>query len=219
MICPRLSLPAALAVALAASACKQHDGGATAGSAAPTDPAAGSPGSGSALPGGPDDRGDHPDYVRILGHHDPAKPTDPVVIQIQRFRLVKAKFDPDDLTGGTADLELDLSSLDSGSAKRDKHLRSADMLDVDDFATAKIHVDNVKKAGNASYTADATVDVHGLTRKIPVTFDVLGPTSNGLRVKGTASFDRFDFAIGSRDDGVPIADRQDIEIELTLSNT
>ena len=157
------------------------------------------------------------DYIHVLGHHNPGKATDPVVIDIPKFAVVKASFDPKKIEGGTAELTLDLSSLASGSQKRDKHLSSPDYLDVAKFATVTIDIDNVKKSGDKTYTADADIQIHGLEKKLPVTFDVIDTLADGIRVHAKQGWKRSDFAIGSPEGpDESTADGQEIELQLTL---
>jgi polyisoprenoid-binding protein YceI len=138
-----------------------------------------------------------PDHVTVLGHHVPPKPSDPVRIEIDRFHVVRAAFDPQTIVGGTATLELDLSSLHSGSAERDDDLKSSSFLDVASFGTITIAIDHVAHAQGTSYTADATVNAHGLTKTYPITFDVIAGTSSSIQIAGKHSFGRLDFAIGA----------------------
>ena len=194
----------ALASAAALAAC---------GKSSPPAPAAGS--SGSAAAATPADPA--ADYVHILGHHNPGKPTDPVVIDIPKFQIVKASFDPKKLDGGTAELTLDLSSLHSSSAKRDKHLSSPDYLDVGKFATATIDVDDVKSTGDKTYSADATISIHGVQKKLPVTFDVIATTADSVRIHARQAWHRSDFQIGAPEGpDESTADGQEIELQLTL---
>ncbi len=163
---------------------------------------------------------DGADYVRVLAKHAVPKPGDPATINITKFRVVKADFDPATVEGGTAELELDLSSLASDSAKRDKHLRSADYLDVDTFMTATIAVGNVKKTGDKTFSADATVKAHGLEKVLPVTFEVLEATATGIKVHASHTFQRHDFAIGAaKGEEDSAADEITLELRLTLSKT
>jgi polyisoprenoid-binding protein YceI len=193
-----------LVPALALAACGKSSSSAPAGSGA-----ASSSGAAPADPGA--------DYVRVLGHHNPGKATDPVVIEIPKFEIVKASFDPKHLDGGTAELTLDLSSLHSSSAKRDKHLSSPDYLDVERFATATIDVDNVKQSGDKTYSADATISIHGLEKKLPVTFDVVAVLADGVRIHAKQAWHRSDFQIGSPEGpDESTADGQEIELQLTL---
>ena len=96
----------------------------------------------------PDPKADEPvsaGSVVVMGNHEPKKPTDPVEIKLTGIKVVQAKFDPKNLEGATAELEIDLSQLDSGDKKRDEHLRSPDLLDIAKFATLSIKIANVKR--------------------------------------------------------------------------
>lgn len=136
------------------------------------------------------------DHVTVLGHHMPPKKSDPVRVEIDRFRVVRADFDPQNIVGGTATVELDLSSLHSGSGERDDDLKSDSYLDVAAFGTITIAIDHVAHATGDSYTADATVNAHGLTQTYPIGFDVVGRTGDAIQIAGKHTFGRLDFAIG-----------------------
>jgi polyisoprenoid-binding protein YceI len=142
-----------------------------------------------------------PDHVVVLARHRPNAgkedlDADPVVVRFERFTTTKASFDPHHLEGGTATLELDLSSIKSGDEDRDDDLKSSAYFDVRNFATITIDVANVKQQADGKYTADATVSCHGLTKTYAVTFEVLAATADTVRIKGEHAFSRLDFAIG-----------------------
>jgi polyisoprenoid-binding protein YceI len=180
--------------------------------------------SGSAAPAGavapksntpPDDVVDH---ITVLAHHKNPKPADPVRINFEKFRVVKADFDPKMIEGGKATIELDLSSFHTDSGQRDGHLKSPAYLDVGKFATATIDVDNVKQKAGSTYTADATVTAHGITKKYPVTFDVIETKDDGIKIKGEQMFPRLDFGVGT--DPTKNGEEQvgvDVTIQMTLT--
>lgn len=160
------------------------------------------------------------EYIKILASHANPKPDDPVTVSIKAWKVVKADFDPAKVEGGTAELALDLASLESGSAKRDGHLKSADYLDVGQFGTASIKIDNVKKTGDKSFGADATVNVHGVEKKLPVAFEVIASTADSITIKGGHKFSRHEFSIGKpsgEEDSV--AGDLEIQMQLTLKKT
>src|SRR3569832_2861458 len=95
------------------------------------------------------------DRIVVLAHHIRQKPTDPVVVEVRKFHVVRAHFDPAHPEGGTATIELDLASLHTDSDERDDDLRSPNFLDVGKFATATIDIDHVHARGGNAYTADA----------------------------------------------------------------
>jgi polyisoprenoid-binding protein YceI len=193
-------------VALSFTACKKQEdkpAAAPVGSAAP----AGSAAETSA------------DHITVLAHHQKPKPTDPVRLEFQKFRVVKVDFDPKKIEGGTATIEIDLASFDTHSGQRDAHLKSESYLDVGKFATATIDVANVKQKAGSTYIADATVTVHGQTKTYPVTFDVIATTDDSIRIKGEHTFQRLDFGVGTDPAQNPdesVAPDVTIEMVLTL---
>jgi polyisoprenoid-binding protein YceI len=159
------------------------------------------------------------DHITVLAHHNNRKPTDPVRINFEKFRVVKASFDPKKIEGGTATIEIDVSSFHTDSAERDDDLRSPAFLDVGKFATLTIDIDNVKQQAGSTYTADANVTAHGVTKKYPVTFDVLEATGDSIRIKGEHTFTRLDFGVGTdpaQDARQQVATDLTIQMELTL---
>ncbi len=153
------------------------------------------------------------DHIVVLAKHIPPKQSDPVRVRVERFRVVHASFDPKKIEGGTATIELDLSSLRSGNGERDKDLESPVYLDVGKFATVTIEVANVKKTADKSFTADASVKLRGVTKTYPVTFDVIEQEADRIRVKGEHTFSRLDFSIGTD----PATDsQQQVDPELTI---
>jgi polyisoprenoid-binding protein YceI len=210
------SVCVAAALALA-PACKKQEDKPSQPSATPTGSAA--PGSAAAASVVPDENADR---ITVLAHHQKPKPTDPVRVNFQKFKVVKADFDPKKIEGGKATIELDLSSLQTDSGKRDDHLKSADYLDVAKLATATIAIDNVKQKSGATYTADATVAAHGMTKTYPVTFDVIDTKDDRIRIKGEHAFKRLDFGIGSDPAQNPdesVGTDVTIEMVLTLAKT
>jgi polyisoprenoid-binding protein YceI len=167
------------------------------------------------------------DRVEVLARHLPVAgqadlDSDPVVVHFDKVAVTKASFDPKNLEGGTATIELDLTSIKTGSDERDKDLKSPEFFDVARFATITIDVANVKKQAGTRYTADATVACHGVTKAYSVTFDVLATTAGAVRIKGEQAFSRLDFAVGidpAKDPSERIDTALIIQWVLTLKNS
>jgi polyisoprenoid-binding protein YceI len=134
----------------------------------------------------------------ILVHAKNTDPTKPEVdVVFPTWTVTKAAFDPANLEGGTCELEIDIASLSSGIPKRDTHLNTPDYLDSATFPKATVKVANVKKTGDKTYTADATVNIHGVEKTWSLPFEVLSSTADSVRVKFTQPFSRLDFKIGA----------------------
>lgn len=79
-------------------------------------------------------------------------------------------FDEKDPSKNKIALEVDVSSLDSNHARRDKHLRSDDFLDVEKFPQAKFTSTGYKPTGEGTAELTGDLTLHGVTK--PITIDV-----------------------------------------------
>jgi polyisoprenoid-binding protein YceI len=158
------------------------------------------------------------DSFKVTASHvDPAKGNVDVVFG--KLTVKAAKFDVKNLEGGTADIEVDVTSLSTGIGDRDKHLQTPDYLDAIKFPVITIKVDNVKSVSDTSYTADTTVNAHGVEKKIPVKFDVTASTADSVTVHVTHTFSRKDFGVGGPGDAKdPVKFDLVLDAVLTLKN-
>ena len=163
-----------------------------------------------------------PDSIVVLAKHVEAKPDDPVQVRFEKFKVVKATFDPKKIEGGKATIEIDATSLKTGIDKRDAHLNTPDFLDTKKFAKITVDIDKVKKKADKTFTAEATVKFRDVTKKYPVTFDVVDQTADSISIKSEVTFSRLDFKVGkdSTDPKVaPVQPELVIKVALTLKKT
>lgn len=157
------------------------------------------------------------DYIKVHASHTPTTEADPVEIAIEKFVVKSASFDPANLEGATAELELDLSSIKSDSGKRDMHLQSPDYLDVAKFGTATVKIADVKKAGDKDYTANAEISAHGVTKTLPVKFTVLETGADMVKIQAEQPFDRTVFGIGKEPDGENEKTSKEVIMKMQLT--
>jgi polyisoprenoid-binding protein YceI len=163
-----------------------------------------------------------PDSIVVLAKHSEAKPDDPVQVRFEKFKVVKATFDPKKIEGGKATIEIDATSLKTGADKRDAHLNTADFLDTAKFPKITVDIDKVKKKADKTYTAEATVKFREVTKTYPVTFDVVDSKADSIRIKSETTFSRLDFKIGKDSKDPKVAPAQNdvvIKFQLTLKKT
>ena len=110
-------------------------------------------------------------------------------------------YDPDaGPEGQSISVEIDTASVDTGHAERDKHLRSADFLNVDAFPTATfVSTGYEGDAEGGMMTGDLTL--HGVTKPIAIAVKTVGEGKDpwgGYRAgfEGTVSLTRKDFGMG-----------------------
>lgn len=92
------------------------------------------------------------------------------------------------------------ASIDTRDESRDGHVRSADLLDVDQFPTMTFASRSVSHAGKDRFTVTGDLTVRGVTRpvELDLTLDgVVGDPWGGTRLAFSASteIDREDFGI------------------------
>ena len=164
-----------------------------------------------------------PDSIVVLAKHTEAKPDDPVQVRFEKFKVTKASFDPKKIEGGKATIEIDATSLKTGADKRDAHLNTPDFLDTAKNPTITVDIDKVKKKADKTVTAEATVKFRGVTKKYPVTFDVVNTTADSISIKSEVAFTRLDFKVGTPDSKdakvAPVQNGLVIKMALTLKKT
>jgi len=144
-----------------------------------------------------------------------------------RFREVKGTIEVDEANPNKSvvDVEIQANSLDTGTADRDAHLRSADFLDVENHPTLTFRSTSVEgamaKEGD-KFTVTGDLTIRGTTK--PVTLDCVfegtgkdpwGGTRAGIRA--TTKIDRRDWGLtwnqALETGGILVANDLRIEIE------
>jgi polyisoprenoid-binding protein YceI len=106
-----------------------------------------------------------------------------------------------DSTLSTIDASVDVSTVSTGDAQRDAHLKSADFFDVANYPTMTFKSTNVERKGDAEYRVTGDLTLHGVTK--PVTLAVDGPTAPAkdpwgntrIGLSATAKINRKDFGL------------------------
>lgn len=104
-------------------------------------------------------------------------------------------FDPAQLAKAQARIEIDLASIDTGSADGNEEVVGKKWFNVKDYPTASFVSTGIKALGGNRYQALGKLSIKGRTQDVaaPVTFQ-----SDGKRgiFEGTFEIKRLDYAIG-----------------------
>ncbi len=84
-------------------------------------------------------------------------------------------LDPANVTGSSVMATIDVTSVDTGEAARDTHLRSADFFDATKFPTATFKSSKITKTGDG-YDVVGDLMLHGVTK--PVTLHMEPPSKD-----------------------------------------
>jgi polyisoprenoid-binding protein YceI len=110
------------------------------------------------------------------------------------------QLDPKNLPASAVEFHIKATSIDTGVANRDNHLRSADFFDVEKYPEITFKSDSIKPAGKDKYNVMGTLTMHGVSKKVtlPGTYagqlkDPWGNTRAGFQIETT--LDRKDYGI------------------------
>ncbi len=119
-----------------------------------------------------------------------------------RFNTFEGQFSFDEKNPDASKVEvtIDTASVDTNHAKRDKHLRGDDFLDVEKYPKATFVSTNIRPTGKDTAVIIGDLTLHGVTRKIEILAKHIGAGDDpwgGYRrgFEGTTTFALKDFNI------------------------
>jgi polyisoprenoid-binding protein YceI len=133
------------------------------------------------------------------------------------------QLDDDDPSQSWVEVTIDAASIDTGTAQRDTHLRSADFFDVDRFPELRFRSQRVEPIGNGRLRVIGELTIRDVTREVALDAE---PGGRGMDPWGnerigfvaTTTIDRKDFGLQwtqlLETGGVLVGDRVEIELDV-----
>jgi len=135
------------------------------------------------------------------------------------WRVTRVSIDRANLAASEVEVEVDIASIDTGSGRRDNHLRSDDFFDIEKFpkATVRVH-DAVRKGesklGNPLYGARFTLKIRDVEKTLDGEFELT--SEDPPVVTGGLELNRVDFGVGGGHNGWnPMSVRENVEVRFT----
>ena len=128
-----------------------------------------------------------------------------------------------DLNRASVDVTIDTSSIDTGVADRDAHLKSADFFDAATYPEITFRTDRVEPESNGRLRLVGQLTLKGVTRQVAFDVESHGKAADpwgNRRAAFTAktAIDRRDFGLTWNQvletGGVMVGERVDIEVDL-----
>jgi polyisoprenoid-binding protein YceI len=127
----------------------------------------------------------------------------PVMGQFHKFGG-KIFFNPEDLATSKVELSIQVDSIDTGVAARDKHLKTADFFDAVSYPVIRFVSDSFTKQGKDQIVVKGRLTMKDVIRPEQIVFTYLGAKTNPMNPKelvagfeGAFSLDRLDYHVGS----------------------
>jgi polyisoprenoid-binding protein YceI len=134
----------------------------------------------------------------------------------------------DDLAKSWVEVTIDAASIDTGTAQRDTHLRSADFFDAERFPELRFRSTRVDDLGGDRLRVTGDLTIRDVAREVVLDVE---PAGRGMDPWGNerigfvakTSLDRKDFGLKWNQvleaGGVLVGDRVDLELDIQAVNT
>jgi polyisoprenoid-binding protein YceI len=133
-------------------------------------------------------------------------------------------FDAANVSKSSVDAVIDVTTVDTGVAARDGHLKSPDFFDTAKFPTMTFKSTSVTKSGSG-YSVTGDLTLHGVTKSVVLALETPGKEEPGMDKKSvhrgftaTTTINRKDFGLswnGSLSTGDAVLS-DDVKIELDI---
>jgi polyisoprenoid-binding protein YceI len=135
-------------------------------------------------------------------------------------------YDPENPGASSVDVTIDATTVNTQEPDRDKHLKSADFLDVEKYPTITFKSKSVTKEGDGELLVKGDLTIHGVTKGVALKVD--GPTAEGkdpwgntrIGASATTKIKRGEFGLtynaALETGGILVGDEVKIELEVSL---
>lgn len=129
----------------------------------------------------------------------------------------------DDLSTLETEATIDASSVNSGDAKRDEHLRSGDFFDVESHPSLTFRSTGVRSVNGSKFVIAGDLTIRGVTRPVELEGEFHGratdPWGNEkIAIEAGGSVNRKDFGLNwntvLETGGVLVSDKVDLALEI-----
>lgn len=115
-------------------------------------------------------------------------------------------FNQEELTGSNFNVCIDAATVNTGSKKRDDHLRTADFFDVEKYPTICFTSKSIEKTAKGFITK-GELTMHGITKMVEIPF-----TYSEKTFTGELKVNRLEYKVGEETNTFMVGD----EIELVI---
>ncbi len=129
-------------------------------------------------------------------------------------------IDEDDPSRSTANASIDVTTIHTGIALRDAHLRSSDFFHVSEFPRLTFHSTHMEQTADDRWDVRGNMTVRDVTKEVVLgtIFKGLLPATGSTRhanFTASAALDRRDFGLGLHGPGGIVGDLVSITLEIS----
>jgi len=128
-------------------------------------------------------------------------------------------FTSPDVTTGVLDIKIQAASVNTGSGMKDGKLKGKDFFDAEHDPLITYKSTKIVQTGPNTFDVPGTFTIRGVSKPETLTLTVSGVGTGTGAIKGTMAFDRKEFGMNSGIPFIKIADRVEVDIDLTGKRT
>jgi polyisoprenoid-binding protein YceI len=128
-------------------------------------------------------------------------------------------FTSPDVTTGVLDIKIQAASVNTGSGMKDDKLKGKDFFDAEHNPLITYKSTKIVQTGPNTFDVPGTFTIRGVSKPETLTLTVSGVGTGSGAIKGTMAFDRKEFGMNSGIPFIKIADRVEVDIDLTGKRT
>ncbi len=147
-----------------------------------------------------------------------------VKFDVEASVAIKGKFEKWDatitmtspeLSTAVLDIKIQAGTVQTGSGTKNGKLKSKDFFDADHNPLITFHSTKVEQTGPDTIVFDGDFTIRGVTKQEKLTFVITGKGTGTGTIKGTMAFDRKQYGMNSGIPFIKIADRVEVNVDLT----
>jgi polyisoprenoid-binding protein YceI len=124
-------------------------------------------------------------------------------------------FTSTDVTTGVLDIKIQAATVDTGSGMKNGKLKGKDFFDVQENPLITFKSTKVIQTSPTTFDVPGTFTIRGVSKPETLTLALSGKGTGSGEIKGTMAFDRKDYGMNSGIPFIKIADRVEVDIDLT----
>ncbi len=129
---------------------------------------------------------------------------------------VEASFDSNALENSNITVMIELSSLESGSEKRDTKLKKGNWFDIDNTPRSYFKSESIKPVSDGIYEIQGQLEIKGITKPYSFTLEIR-ELVDLLNLSGNFTINRLDFDIGLGAWKNPDWVKHEVEVEFDIT--
>jgi polyisoprenoid-binding protein YceI len=129
------------------------------------------------------------------------------------------RFSSTDVSTGILDIKIQAASVDTGSRMKNDKLKSKDFFNVNHDPWITFRSTKIVQTSQTTFDVPGIFTIRGVSKPETLRLTVLRTAIGAGRIQGTMAFDRKDYGMNSNIPFIRIANRVEVDVDLTAKRT